>query len=149
MGNETITVSLNPSGIQKLIDALKAKKKWLEEKTEELVKELAEIGVQTASVKFADAIYDGTNDVTVEKEQDGSLSAIVRASGDTVLFIEFGTGITYPDNHPEASALGMTRGSYGHHLGLLESWKSTCCEIFTWNFISCKFTTCIFIKICF
>ena len=39
-----------------------------------------------------------------------------------MLFIEFGTGVVYPDNHPEAADLGMRRGEYGAGHGKQPSW---------------------------
>ena len=39
-----------------------------------------------------------------------------------MLFIEFGTGVTYPDNHPEAAEHGMRRGEYGAGHGKQSSW---------------------------
>lgn len=44
------------------------------------------------------------------------------AVGKAVLFIEFGTGVTYPDDHPEAGELGMKRGEYGQGHGKQQSW---------------------------
>ena len=44
----------------------------------------------------------------------------VVAVGSATLFIEFGTGVKYPDNHPEAAEHGMIRGGYGYRLGRLE-----------------------------
>lgn len=44
------------------------------------------------------------------------------AVGKAVLFIEFGTGVTYPDNHPEARDCNMKRGEYGQGHGKQQSW---------------------------
>lgn len=44
------------------------------------------------------------------------------AVGKAVLFIEFGTGVTYPDNHPEARDRNMKRGEYGQGHGKKRSW---------------------------
>ncbi len=46
----------------------------------------------------------------------------VVAVGASVLFIEFGAGVTYPDNHPQAAELGMKRGEYGKGHGKQSSW---------------------------
>ena len=81
-----------------------------------LLERLTQEGYEVASAGFASAEYDGTNDVTVSVEDRGKIKAVV-AVGGTVLFIEFGTGVTYPDNHPEARDLGMERGEYGHGRG--------------------------------
>lgn len=51
----------------------------------------------------------------------------VEWTGYQVTFIEFGTGIHFNGNvgsspHPNGSKLGMTIGSYGHHLGRFKHW---------------------------
>ncbi len=60
------------------------------------VKRLAEIGVSVATTGFAVADYDGINDVRVRLEWNGT-KAVVIAEGETVGFIEFGTGVRYPE----------------------------------------------------
>ena len=60
------------------------------------VKRLAEIGVSVATTGFALADYDGNKDVTVRLEWNGN-RAVVIAEGETVGFIEFGTGIKNPE----------------------------------------------------
>ena len=55
--------------------------------------------------------------------RDRNKAAVV-AIGSSVLFIEFGTGVKYPDSHPEAGKFGFEHGGYGHHLGRLEKgWR--------------------------
>ena len=48
-----------------------------------------------AMTGFASAQYDGDNDVSVMMETGNKTWRIV-ASGESVLFIEYGSGITYP-----------------------------------------------------
>ena len=48
-----------------------------------------------AMAGFASAEYDGINDVTVSMETGDNVWRIV-ASGEAVLFIEYGSGIVYP-----------------------------------------------------
>ena len=106
---KTIQVPLSVSGIRKLLKELSSYEVWLKERTGIFIDRLAEEGLSIASAKFSQAVYDGTNDVSVSVEQrEGNAKAIV-AIGASVLFIEFGTGVTYPDNHPEAHELGMTK----------------------------------------
>ena len=126
MKNRVITVKLTEESIKNAITEAKQYKEWLTNCTRKFVKELGDCGVEIASVKFDKAIYDGTNDVSVSvEERDNNKIAIV-AVGNATLFIEFGTGIKYPDNHPEAAANGMVRGEYGHKLGRLEKgWRYT------------------------
>lgn len=107
----------DPASIQDAISELQEYRKWLTEKTDEFVKALGDNGVHVASVRFGDAIYDGTNDVKVSIEERGENAVAVVATGNATLFIEFGTGILYPDIHPESGELGMTRGQYGYGRG--------------------------------
>lgn len=117
-------MELNERSINAAIKEIQDYKKWLEEKTKELVKELAKEGVEVARVKFSSAQYDGTNDVKVSFKQENDTKTAVIATGGTVLFIEFGTGITYPDNHPEKPAGMAGRGEYGYKLGRLPNgWR--------------------------
>lgn len=116
-----ITVGLSVKNIDRLITETNEYKAWLLEKTKIFISRLADIGLKTARAEFQSAVYDGDNDVTVSVQMRGS-SAFVVAIGKSVLFIEFGTGVTYPDNHPEASSHGMTRGGYGLGKGNQSSW---------------------------
>jgi hypothetical protein len=121
-----IKVRLNEQSIGRAIKELNDYKKWLTDKTKEFLKALADEGVEIASVKFGQAVYDGTNDVTCQMEDRGENKVAVMAIGSATLFIEFGTGVRYPDNHPEAAENGMVRGAYGYKLGRLEKgWRYT------------------------
>ena len=102
------SIDLSASGIKELQSGLEDRQKWLSQKSEELCKRLADMGAVKASLNFSRAIYTGEEDheITVEPI-DGGYS--VRASGETVLFVEFGTGLIgygHPEDH------GMTPGSY-------------------------------------
>lgn len=126
MKKRVIKVSLNEQSIDRAIKELDNYKKWLVDKTKEFLKALADEGVQIASAKFAKAVYDGTNDVSCSVEERGENKIAVVAVGSATLFIEFGTGVKYPDNHPEAAEHSMIRGGYGYRLGRLEKgWRYT------------------------
>lgn len=101
---KTITLKLDRASIDKAIRDVEEYQRWLTTKTDELVQELAKEGVAIASAKFASAQYDGDNDVLVSWTSEGQGTAVVMADGSTALFIEFGTGIAFPDSHPEATA---------------------------------------------
>ena len=75
-------------------------------------KPIALIGGGTARVKFTNAMYAGKNDVEVEVKRVSSTHYQVIASGETVLFIEFGTGINNPEL-VEPSGLTYQHGTYG------------------------------------
>lgn len=117
-----VTVPLSISGIERLQRSVEEYQRWLKDRSEKLLDRLAEEGYQIASAKFAQAVYDGTNDVSVSTENRGANTRAVVAVGSSVLFIEFGTGVVYPDDHPEADDLGMKRGEYGKGHGKQTSW---------------------------
>lgn len=124
MKKRVICVKLNEQSIDNAIKELNKYKRWLNNRTKELLKTLADEGMNISSVKFSKAIYDGTNDVSVSVENRGKNKLAVIAIGNATLFIEFGTGIRYEDNHPEAAKNGMMRGIYGHGLGKMKNgWR--------------------------
>lgn len=113
-------ISINPFDKESIENAIKQLKQYEQEfavKEAEFARRLAEIGVSVASAGFATADYDGINDVVVSLVQTSSGAAVV-ASGETVGFIEFGTGI----KNPEWDASGMEytppkHGTYGKGRG--------------------------------
>lgn len=117
-----VTFPLSVSGIERLKRSVEEYQRWLKDRSEKLLDRLVEEGYQIASAKFAQAVYDGTNDVSVSTENRGANTRAVVAVGSSVLFIEFGTGVVYPDDHPEADDLGMKRGEYGKGHGKQTSW---------------------------
>lgn len=92
-------ISINPYDTKSINDAIKQLKQYEKDfkvKEEKFVKRLAEIGVAVARSGFSMADYDGINDVVVTIEHRGVYAAVI-ASGETVGFIEFGTGIKFPE----------------------------------------------------
>lgn len=75
------------------------------EKANTVCERLASMGAVRASLDFARAIYNGTNDVAVTVEPIDNGYAI-HARGDAVLFIEFGSGASYGYGHPEPEEYG-------------------------------------------
>lgn len=119
---KTVKVPLSQRGIDTLLREIESYTVWLKERSQVLLDRLAQAGFEVASARFAKAAYDGTNDASVSMEtRDDGVRAVV-AVGASVLFIEFGTGVTYPDNHPQAAELGMKRGEYGQGHGKQSSW---------------------------
>ena len=119
-------MKIQVTGADRLIKRLEAYKKSIEDKQHELLDELAKIGINTADAKFKTAQYDGDNDVVVNSVpvwiSDNQLA--ISASGQSITFIEFGSGVYYSaQQHPKAHEFGYTIGGYGHHLGLLNSWR--------------------------
>ena len=119
---KTVKVPLSQRGIDTLLREIESYTVWLKERSKVLLDRLAQAGVEVASARFAKAVYDGTNDASVSLETRGDGVRAVVAVGASVLFIEFGTGVTYPDNHPQAAELGMKRGEYGQGHGKQSSW---------------------------
>lgn len=119
-----VQLKLSENSISNAIQTLTRYKQWLTECTQQFLEELAKEGVNISQARFLRAEYDGTNDVSVSIEQRTTNRVAIVAVGNAVLFIEFGTGVKYPDNHPEAASKGMIRGEYGHKLGRLEKgWR--------------------------
>ena len=119
---KTVKVSLSQRGIDTLLREIESYTVWLKERSQVLLDRLAQAGFEVASARFAKAAYDGTNDASVSMETRSEGVRAVVAVGASVLFIEFGTGVTYPDNHPQAAELGMKRGEYGKGHGKQSSW---------------------------
>lgn len=112
MSRKVVRFSLTSAGIDHAIQELENYRTWLIERTKVLLEALAAEGVSIASVRFQQAIYDGDNDVTCSIEERGKNKVAVVATGKATLFIEFGTGIAYPDSHPEGADTGMVHGSW-------------------------------------
>lgn len=82
-----------------------------------------------AQANFDVAEYDGDNIVVVSSDvahdyMPGYSDVTISAMGmrdvepcNVALFIEFGTGVVYPDDHPEAEENDMIRGEYGAKYG--------------------------------
>lgn len=92
--------------LEEAVQELRRYAEWVERKETELVAKLAERGKAVASVKFASAQYDGTNDVSVRVDNTGSV-AVIYAEGEAVAFIEFGSGATMGYGHPQAGEHGF------------------------------------------
>lgn len=117
-----VAITLSGREIDRLLREVEDWKNWLLDRTTVFLGRVAQEGMEIASVKFEQAVYDGTNDVSVTVEPRGNNVQAVVATGRATLFIEFGAGVTYPDNHPEAGELGMKRGEYGQGHGKQHSW---------------------------
>ena len=106
-----ITIDLSAKSIDSAIKEVRKYKAWVLAKEKELRQRLAMLGASVASIKFSTAIYNGTNDVTVRVEDDGSMATIY-AEGESVAFIEFGAGAKYGYGHPQAGELSVGPGTY-------------------------------------
>jgi hypothetical protein len=121
---KVIKMNLSTKSIDQAIKELKAFRNSLESKKEQLLEELANIGVKEASVRFTTAMYDGVNDssVTLETISNGYC---IKAEGKAVAFIEFGAGVyhnpgePYPNPRP-SGIVGI--GEYGKGHGKRQAW---------------------------
>lgn len=120
--SQTINVPLSIPAYDSLIRKIEDLGNWQSDRAIVFADRLAQEGMEIASIKFSQAVYDGTNDVSVTVEPRGNNVRAVVATGRATLFVEFGTGVTYPDDHPEAGELGMKRGEYGQGHGKQHSW---------------------------
>lgn len=99
------------------IKKLEQYEKEFKAKETEFVRRLKELGVSVATTGFAMADYDGINDVLIAETQNGSRAAVI-AYGQTVGFIEFGTGVKFREYN--SAGLEFTpppHGSYGKGKG--------------------------------
>ena len=111
-------IKIKIGDVGKAIQELEAYKKWLAEKTKSFLERLVALGVEVASARFSQAVYDGTNDVEVQAPQwVGENKMLLVARGNAVTFIEFGTGVRFMSTHPLAMDKGAIRGEYGKGKG--------------------------------
>lgn len=114
-----MNISIN--GLDSTISHMKMLNDNLLNKTSTLVAHLIKAGYEVADYRFGIAQYDGTNDVSLSMSFSGN-TATLTASGQAVLFIEFGSGMTFTEQNPKAIELGFIRGKYGKGNGSKPSW---------------------------
>lgn len=113
---QVIRFSLSPDSISDAMAKVERHKIWMEQKSKELVERLATMGATHASLEFSRAVYTGINDASISVEPVKNGFKVI-ANGESVLFIEFGSGITYGYGHPEAGQYGMGMGTYPSEKG--------------------------------
>lgn len=94
-----ITVELNTASINRAIKKIRKLDAEWDRKIDEVIRRLAELGATKASLGFSRAVYTGDNDVSISVEPIENGYAII-AAGEAVLFIEFGSGVTYGYGYP-------------------------------------------------
>ena len=116
MLNLTVDI-FDPQSVDKAIKELRQERRKLNAKTKEFIQRLADIGLVTASAYYAEATYAGKKDVKCSvtyKNSARTYVAKIKAHGNAVLFIEFGTGIFKPDAYEARDELSP--GSAPMHL---------------------------------
>ena len=109
---KTIRINgLSEAAINAAAQELRRYASWVEQKETELRSRLASRGATVASIQFARAVYNGVNDVSVRVDDTGSV-AVIYAEGESVAFIEFGSGERYGSGHPLAGQFGFGPGTW-------------------------------------
>ena len=131
--NTMIEISLDPAGIDRGIEALKAYQKRLEKKARELRWRVAKYIAEYAQPIFRSAVADDLigesaiiGNVYVTAQENGNM-ALVIAHGKDAVFMEFGAGVYHngavgTSPNPWGAELGYTIGSYGKGNGRKEVW---------------------------
>ena len=104
------------SNADKVAKQIRAYAGQLPSKYSKALERIAVIGGGTARVKFTQAFYAGKNDVVIDVKRISNTHYQVVASGETVLFIEFGTGVSNPE-YVAPSGLTYKHGTYGKGKG--------------------------------
>ena len=116
-----IKVRLSDAGLRDAERQIQEYKATLNKNAQEFAKALADKGLDVAKVRFANAEYAGSNDVSCRVEQNGSACTIV-AEGKAVAFIEFGTGVSHSAYGGELPAGVGEHGTYGKGNGQHKRW---------------------------
>ncbi|MGM9924236.1 MAG: hypothetical protein ACI4EU_08400 [Butyrivibrio sp.] len=111
MDDSIIKISVDTKSLNHLIRTVDKKLDRYTKKINKLTRKLAEMGATNVSLGYARALYDGYNDIEVSVEEAENGFDII-ASGEKVLFVEFGTGITMGYGHPQAGEFGYGPGTY-------------------------------------
>lgn len=108
------------SDLTDMINTVKNMRKRLENLNNEL-DNVANYATNAMNYRFSTSLYSGYNDVVCVKNGINN-GFQISATGNAVMFIEFGTGISYPDSHPMANELNIKHGTYGKKKGNYPSW---------------------------
>lgn len=114
------------TGIESAIERINGYKVFVVARTQRVAEKLMEAGYDVASIGFSKALYAGTNDVVVDSPVWKGETLVLRANGNAVAFIEFGSGKFYEDypNQEAYSKLGMSqRGEFGKKKGAHPPWR--------------------------
>ena len=115
-------IKVSMPNLKTVIRQIEASQKSIKAKNEELLDALAEKGSEIMTFGLAEAVYDGDMyaDVIEPIKEDNQVSIGIK--GESVTFIEFGTGTFYPDDHPLMDEFGYERGTFGKGLGANPPW---------------------------
>ena len=117
-----IKVRLSDAGLRDAERQIQEYKATLNKKAQEFAKALADKGLDVAKVRFANAEYAGSNDVSCRVEQSENTCTII-ADGKSVAFIEFGTGVAHSAYGGELPVGVGEHGTYGKGNGKRDHWS--------------------------
>lgn len=102
------------SNVDSVIRQLEEYKRSLDYRKRLFMERLALLGIETASLLFETVRYDGDKDATVTDRPEwiSDTRLQIRASGATVLFLEFGSGAAFGYGHPQAAEFGYGPGTW-------------------------------------
>lgn len=114
---KVIKCKLDADSIQNAIDELKAYRKSIYDKLEDLMNALLQDGSIEAMTRLGTTVGDSTNAViekTVPIKSGDKVVATICLVGKDCLFVEFGAGIYYNNGnaHPYAAEFGYGVGTY-------------------------------------
>ena len=111
-------ITITVDGVDSIITAITDYKSDLDAKLEQVLEKLANLAAIGARARYDLAQYAGNLDVMVEAHRVSATEWEVTADGESVLFIEFGTGVAYPEAPESTFAAGIVpHGQYGHGRG--------------------------------
>lgn len=116
-----IKVRLSDAGLRDAERQIQEYKATLNKKAQEFAKALADKGLDVAKIRFANAQYADSNDVSCHVEQNGAACSII-AEGKSVAFIEFGTGVMHSAYGGELPNGVGEHGTYGKENGKHKRW---------------------------
>lgn len=117
-------VKLSVASIRSAIRLLEERRDRLAEQQKEFINRLAEIGVLIAEIEFTNAYYDDRPHRWNLKVEDTKTGCKIVASGQDVMFIEFGSGVYHnTDGYPGERPAGIVGiGEYGKGYGKRNAW---------------------------
>lgn len=112
-----IRISLSEASIDEAIKKMEAYKNDLDRKAQELCKRLADMGALYAEWNFEGVLYAGDIDYNITVDRIDEHTYAIKASGETVLLMEFGAGVKHGYGHPQAAEFKMGPGTYPNGKG--------------------------------
>lgn len=116
-----IVMRVSPNSVKRFADATGAEIEKLNRFSRSFAGALADAVASMAEENFEYAEYDGVNDAKVYVNQDKRNRYTVIAEGESVPFIEYGTGVTFEEPYP-GDIPARFSGRYGKGNGEKDFW---------------------------